>query len=1365
MRLVGRFLLLAVWLTTAGPLSARRLALTDDYVIDSWQTEDGLPENSATAMVQTADGFLWFGTFNGLVRFDGNSFKVYDSSNTPELPARRIANLHLDRQGTMWISFERGIALYRNGRFTKLPAAAGFDGNFVRSFAEAADGRMFATTFDGKLYRIANDEFIPLPNPNPAWGDQGYQGYQGASDPEGRFYVGGAHSKASYFGYWTGTNWIRCEVGAALVEGRFALTADREGAVWLLNDQTLQKWVGGQLAEQQTLTEEPENVWGMNRDAAGTFWISSYKVGLYRVNADQSLTRFRAGKELIYDAVRFVFEDREGSHWVGTSGGGLLRFMNRRVQAVGFELGLTERIIKSVAAMKDGRVAIGTWGQGVFIWDPAKRFCTRLEGSPIWVEAVLVDRQDRLWVATYQEGCWMGDGTRLNQLWREGEAGRDLVSLGLDQRGRVWALGSKGVTVIDGDERTTFANPAPVVDAGFVALAEDKAGRIWLGSPAGLFRFDNGAFVPYRPASGLAPKEVMALNADDEGRLWVGSASQGLFLVQEGRSFQFTPRTGLPVRNVTGLGRDSRGRLWLATNRGLLVGTPAELVAVAAGDRERAALICLGTEDGMVSQESVNGHQPMITTDRTGTMWFATPKGLATVLADRIEMTRAAPTVMIDEVRFFDPQLAQKVVGAEREAGWVRRSGLELNADPLALPAGSRLLEIAYMGASMTHPERVRFETRLIGASDTWLPAEARRVAYYPELRPGSYRLQVRAYNQDGLVSETPATLSFSIAPYYWQTWWFQAGGVAALMSLFGGAVNWSAERQRRQRVVLAGAQEAARERYVQVIENTSDLVSFATPDRKFFYINRAMRKLVGMADDVPVSRWSLTDIYPGWAYRMIANEALPAALQDGRWEGKSALLTRGGREIPTWQALVAHRKPDGSLDFISSIGRDLSAIFRAEDALRMSEDKFSKAFRGSPDAICLSRVDDGQVLEVNEGFTRMFGGERVAALGKPVRTLGHWLDPEECAHFFRLFRDVGRVRNFEASFLMAGKNRGTGLVSAEGVELEGKASMVMIVRDISDRKRAEAAVQASRNMFRQVLDAIPVRVFWKDREGVFGGGNQLWAQDGGFSTADELVGKTDFDFSNRAEAERFRADDRIVFESGQPKLNYEEPRDGLGGAKHWLLTSKIPMRNVSGQVTGLLGIYQDITERKRVDSALREHEAKLEMALDASAMGVWEWRIRTNEVIWSSQVAVIFGLRPDEFKGTLDAYQERILPDDLAMVGARINEALAGVTAEYRVEHRIQWADASIHWLEARGTVFRDAEGRPERLVGTVWDVTRRKSSENDLLRIAQGVGGISGLALTNSILSTLSVVTGADFAFLGRLVEGISFRPSRCT
>lgn len=165
--------LIGLWLGLLAPAAhpARTTFNADpEYLIDTWETEDGLPENSATALAQAPDGYLWFGTFNGLVRFDGAHFHVLDRMNTPQLPAADAINLHLDGRGRLWVSTSRGLVVREGSRWRPMNLGKGGPANYVRSFAERADGGLLLTTFDGRHFEFTGGDLAELPAPPAAPG-------------------------------------------------------------------------------------------------------------------------------------------------------------------------------------------------------------------------------------------------------------------------------------------------------------------------------------------------------------------------------------------------------------------------------------------------------------------------------------------------------------------------------------------------------------------------------------------------------------------------------------------------------------------------------------------------------------------------------------------------------------------------------------------------------------------------------------------------------------------------------------------------------------------------------------------------------------------------------------------------------------------------------------------------------------------------------------------------------------------------------------------------------------------------------------------------------------------------------------------
>lgn len=273
--MLGPLLLHVAMLAFTVPVfAASSLPYADpDYLIDTWEVEEGLPENSATAMVQSSDGFLWFGTFNGLVRFDGVEFDVFRPSNTAGLPGAGVVNLHIDRSGRQWVSTYGGIATHHNGAWRSYGKEDGWVGDFARTFSEKQNGDLLITTFNGRLMEFSNGRFHALPDPP---GDAG-KGYAGHVDEDGHWWA----IQSGFIGRWDGRQWVSM-IGASSNRQETWGGKAIDGGLWLVQGQVLKKYQAGAEVHRIELPEALGGLWSVHEDGDGNVWICTYDKGVCR---------------------------------------------------------------------------------------------------------------------------------------------------------------------------------------------------------------------------------------------------------------------------------------------------------------------------------------------------------------------------------------------------------------------------------------------------------------------------------------------------------------------------------------------------------------------------------------------------------------------------------------------------------------------------------------------------------------------------------------------------------------------------------------------------------------------------------------------------------------------------------------------------------------------------------------------------------------------------------------------------------------------------------------------------------------------------------------------------------------------------
>ncbi len=401
-----------------------------------------------------------------------------------------------------------------------------------------------------------------------------------------------------------------------------------------------------------------------------------------------------------------------------------------------------------------------------------------------------------------------------------------------------------------------------------------------------------------------------------------------------------------------------------------------------------------------------------------------------------------------------------------------------------------------------------------------------------------------------------------------------------------------------------------------------------------------------------------------------------------------------------------------------------IGAQLSAERREREISDRFRAIGAAAQDAI-ITLHPDGRIAYWNEAATRMLGYSAAEARGADVHEL---LAPpaylEQCRTAFAKFRETGTGNAIGNTVELEAVRKDGRMIAIElslsAVAAENGWCAIAILRDITDRKRDQHALLESRQMLNEVLNTVPQCVFWKDPAGRYVGCNEHFAQVAGYKSVDEVVGRTDADMPWTPEqTEKYRRDDQEVLQHGATLLGIVESVQTPTGETRWASTNKVPLRDGNGRIVGVLGTFEDITDRQQAENRLRISEERLERALDGTDASIWDWDLRTNNVVRSPRWFTSLGYAPDAFLPTFSTWERLVHPDDRAAVLGAIDEHVSGRSPSLTVDYRIRAADGHWRWMAARGKIVeRSADGRPTRMVGTQIDITDRKEAELRLHR-----------------------------------------------
>jgi diguanylate cyclase (GGDEF)-like protein len=748
------------------------------YLHDVWQTEQGLPQNTVNAIAETPDGYLWLGTREGLARFDGVRFTLFDTRSVPELGHNFVLALLSDSRGRLWIGNSGGgLVRLEAGRFTRYAEANGLPSEQVTALFEDRKGRLWVGTDGGGLARLERDRFVREPSRESL----GKSIRALVEDDSGLWIASDEGLACLRNGILTS---FTTEQGLSRRSVR-SLLKDRAGSLWIGTDQGLNRLEDGRFSVFTTREGLSHDVVvSLREDRDGVLWIGTDGGGLTRL-ANGRFSVFSTRQGLSNDSVFALHEDREGSLWIGTNLGGLNRLRDGRFTAFTTREGLSHDFVRAIYEDRAGTLWVATEGGGVnrLQDDRTSSFNTRNGLSNDTVFALLEDRRGDLWIGT-DSGLNRLRAGRLDIFTANMGLSNDCVlSLLEDHEGSLWiGTYAEGLNRLKDGRFTTFTTKQGLAHDTVNTLYEDRQGGVWIGTRGGgASRYKDGRFTTYSTKNGLSDNLVFSFHEDEAGSLWIGTYGGGLNRLKDGRLSAITTKQGL-FDDVIHRIIEDRDDVWMSCNKGVFRVAKRELDEVADGKRERVHSIAYGTADGMKSAEC-NGGSPAGIRARDGKLWFPTTRGAVHVDPAHLPTNPLRPPVVIEDVR-VDERVADRFA-------------------PLRLPPGTQTLEIQYTALSLAAPASVRFRYRLEGYEPAWVEAGTRRTAYYTRLPAGSYRFRVIACNNDGLWNEQGAALAFRVEPRVYETGWFRI--LAVLLFALAGPLfhRFRVRRLERQKAEL----------------------------------------------------------------------------------------------------------------------------------------------------------------------------------------------------------------------------------------------------------------------------------------------------------------------------------------------------------------------------------------------------------------------------------------------------------------------------------------------------------------------------------------------------------------------------------
>ena len=765
-----------------------------------WQTDEGLPQNAVSAVVQTRDGYLWIGTYGGLARFDGVRFAVFDNNNTPAMSSSRVTSLFEDSSGNLWIGYEGGeLVCYQTGIFRNVDIPS-WNGKEILAIGEDRASEIWVLGVDGSLLKLRDGMILPA---------------KGSSEVE----LGSITT--DHFGH----TWVRwggkiSQLDAGhLSPPPFAsdyiyvqgMCLSRGGELWLADDGRLRRWKESGWSEDLGMA-----AWGsvptmssLVEMRTGELAAGTVTNGVYFMLPDRTLLCINHTNGLPSDRIRCLCEDREGSLWIGTENG-LVMLRAGKATTVYPPDRWQDQSILSVSKTADDALWIATEGAGLYrmkrgVWT---HFDAAQGISSLFVWSVSENPQGQAWVGTWDRGLFVQRGDRFERLTAFDRYTPPVFALLHTTDGSTWVGTRTGLARLKDGKTEWYGANAGLVHPDVHAIVQDRDGAIWFGMlSGGLGVVKHGVVRQFRKAGGLASDFIQCLHLDNDDSLWIGTQGSGLNRLKKGRFAVINTSQGLPNNVICDIEDDGKGNFWFSSHGGIFYVKKNELDDCADGLTNSVQAIVYDKSDGLPTLECSGGFQPAGCMTSDGRMWFPTIKGLAEVDTKARDLNSLVPPVVIEDLAVNE----QSIVKGSLDGAVIR------------IPPGRNRLEFRYTALSLAAPEKVKFKYRLEGLESQWIAAGTKRAADFSYVPPGRYAFHVIACNNDGIWNEKGQALAIIVLPYFWQTWWFRLLAALCLAVSVGGGVLIEMQRRMRRKLAWIERERAVERERARIARDIHD--------------------------------------------------------------------------------------------------------------------------------------------------------------------------------------------------------------------------------------------------------------------------------------------------------------------------------------------------------------------------------------------------------------------------------------------------------------------------------------------------------------------------------------------------------------
>jgi ligand-binding sensor domain-containing protein/signal transduction histidine kinase len=787
--LLGLALLL---LSANGSSGALDNSITSSRSHSVWDHASGFPGGHVFSMTQTADGYLWFGTGNGLVRYDGLRFEFISKGNSNDLSNGLIPRVLTDASGQLWAADDFTHLFRYDAGLLKGPVPDnGRHGYAVSAANKSSDGwLLFVSELQG-VVEYKHEERRVLLEPRAVPGAPAAV----AQTADGTIWIGTAEKGLFLF---------NPEKGEASLVQVPALKNKRINCLLSLANTTLlvgtQQGLfisrGSNSFSEVSLAPGHDEILALASGLNGRIWIGTerqvFKADPKDIDASGRIRPLEQMAVNGNSAVTALFEDRDGNLWIGEpeaieryQDSAFITYRTSDGRSAGRSGGSSEGLPCSncgaIYVDSEQRVWFAPPDGGLFRISRGRVQSIEIAGLKNDIVYSITGAGDDVWVARRNGGLTRltveGNVVRASPHWQQSESIsiRDAVySVYREPNGTVWAgTLHRGLGRLRNGTWHTFTTKNGLPSDQISVITGNESGLTFVGTPSGLAQFKNERWTSYNTHDGLPPGAIESLFLDGSATLWIGT-SRGIAFLRDGSVHVPLGAPTALYGDILGIA-EKNGWLWIATSDHILRVKCSALLKQAYSDGDYREF---GISDGLPSVEGV-GRSPSVQLDNRGNIWFFLKQGISFLPASAFTNPAFPVTTRIDGMLVDGKYVA--------------------TVDRVSISSGRHRLTFRYAGINVSNPEAVRYHYRLTDVDSVWSDPTLLREVDFTNVAPGRFEFQVAASNPDGVCSANGAAIAFEVEPSILQTRWFQVASVAMLALLALGVYQLRVQQLHRQ--------------------------------------------------------------------------------------------------------------------------------------------------------------------------------------------------------------------------------------------------------------------------------------------------------------------------------------------------------------------------------------------------------------------------------------------------------------------------------------------------------------------------------------------------------------------------------------